>query len=523
MKTRVGIAVCALAATCGLGPIAAQSPVQQPAAAANPPVASASGFEEELIVAVPLGSELKGWTARENHVAWMEGKAGAWIVRFDGKQQGGAFEDILMIAMSPDGAHLHFIGKRNGMEVHVVDGQDRSPEYTSFKNLVFQPHGDSIAYSACTEKKKCRLFVDEKPQGAEYEDISRPLYSSDGKRLAYFAKRDKIWIAIVDGKQTGPDLETFGYWGFSDDASHFYSAAWVKGAKKWTYLVDGAEGPVFEALSPIAFSSDSKHFAYSGADAHPGFKKQKTSGTVVLDGKPLASYEGKGLAGAWTALAGSSESMATGPRDFDPDFHGVSTPGLDANGNLIYAARRDKGDVVVMQGDQAGPSFDDIVSAIAFTDDGAHFAYVARRGDNLVEVRSTQPGPTFPASAQVDGVTWVELSTDGAHMAYELVRGGRYFKTGYSRRARRTVVIDGQLGKEYNALGISPVRFSKDRRHYYFGVEGAEAKRVLIVVDGQESKLYDTVGGYSLAPDGKGLTFIAQDSSRLLRVTYPFQ
>ena len=240
MKTRVGIAVCALAATCGLGPIAAQSPVQQPAAAANPPVASASGFEEELIVAVPLGSELKGWTARENHVAWMEGKAGAWIVRFDGKQQGGAFEDILMIAMSPDGAHLHFIGKRNGMEVHVVDGQDRSPEYTSFKNLVFQPHGDSIAYSACTEKKKCRLFVDEKPQGAEYEDISRPLYSSDGKRLAYFAKRDKIWIAIVDGKQTGPDLETFGYWGFSDDASHFTalpgSRARKSGPILWTAL-----------------------------------------------------------------------------------------------------------------------------------------------------------------------------------------------------------------------------------------------------------------------------------------------
>jgi len=523
MKTRIGIAACALAATCGLGPIAAQTPVQQPAATANPPVASASGFEEELVFAVASGSELKEWTARENHLAWMEGKAGAWIVRFDGKQQGGTFEDILMIAISPDGAHLHFIGKRNGKEVHVVDGQDRSPEYTSFTNLAFQPHGDSIAYSACTEKKKCQLFVDEKPQGAEYEDITRPLYSSDGKRLAFFAKRNKIWNAIVDGKQTGPDLEGFSHWGFSNDASHFYSGVLVKGTKKWTYLLDGAEEPSFEAISPIAFSSDSKHFAYSGADSHPGFKKQKTSGTVVLDGKPLASYEGKGLAGSWTDLGGSSESMATGPRDFDPDFHGVSNPGLDAKGNLIYAARRDKGDVVVMQGDQAGPSFDDIVSGIAYTDDGAHFAYVARRGNSLVEVRTTQPGPTFPTSAQVDGVSWMELSEDGTHMAYELVRGGRNFKIGYSGRARRTVVVDGQPGKEYNALGISPVRFSKDRRHYYFGVEGAEAKRVLMVVDGRESRLYDAVGGYSLAPDGKGLTFFAQDSSRLLRITYPFQ
>jgi hypothetical protein len=523
LKTRIGIAVYALAATCVLAPIAAQSPVQQPAAAANPPAALASGFKEELIVAVPSGSELKDWTARENHVAWIEGKAGAWIVRFDGKQQGGTFEDISTIAISPDGAHLHFIGKRNGMEVHVVDGQDRSPQYTSVTNLVFQPHGDSIAYSACTEKKKCRLFVDEKPQGAEYEDIIRPHYSSDGKRLAYFARRNKIWIAIVDGKQIGPDLEEFGHWGFSHDASHFYSAAWVKGEKKWTYLVDGAEGPGFDAISPLAFSSDSKHFAYSGADSHPGFKKQKTSGTVVLDGKPLASYEGKGLSGSWTGLGGSYELMATGPRDFDADFHGVSNPGLDTKGNLIYAARRDKGDVVVMQGDQAGPSFDDIVSGIAYTDDGAHFAYVARRGNSLVEVRTTQPGLTFPTSAQVDGVSWIELSEDGAHMSYELVRGGRYFKAGYSGRARRTVVVDGQLGKEYNALGIFPVRFSEDRRHYYFGVEGAEAKRVLIVVDGQESKLYDAAGGYSLAADGKGLTFFGQDSSRLLRITYPFQ
>ena len=308
MKSRIGFAVCALAASCGLAPFAAVSPGQEPTAPAKPSVASSAGFQEELITEVPPGSELKGWTSKESHVAWMEGKSGAWIVRLDGKQQGGSYEDVTYMGLSPDGTHLHFLGKQNGHGVYVLDGQEHSVDYTSFKHLTFQPEGNSFAYAACTEKKKCQVFVDQKPQGAEYEEVSFPQYSSDGKRLAYFGKRNKTWIAILDGKETGPDLESFGFWGFSHDGSHFYDAAWVKGTKKWTYLMDGTAGPGFEAISPIAFSSDSKHFAYGGADSHGGFKKQETTGTVVVDGKPGATYEGKGLPGSWTALGGSTES-----------------------------------------------------------------------------------------------------------------------------------------------------------------------------------------------------------------------
>ena len=175
-----------------------------------------------------------------------------------------------------------------------------------------------------------------------------------------------------------------------------------------------------------------------------------------------------------------------------------------------------------MQGDQAGPGFDNIVSGIAFTDDLQHFAYVARRGDSLVEVRDNQPGQTYPIGAQIGSAEWIELSEDGAHLGYELVRGGRNFKTGFSGRARRTVVLDGQPGKEYNALDVSPAHFTKDRRHYFFAVDGADAKRALVVVDGQESKLYDRIGEDRLAPEGKSLSFFAQDSSRLVRVKYLF-
>lgn len=210
-------------------------------------------------------------------------------------------------------------------------------------------------------------------------------------------KRGKKWTAVVDGKETGPEASEiwFASWGFSPDGSRFYFAAQTK--NDWMYAVDGAAGPEFEVISRMAFSHDGRHYVYGGTDAKGGFKKQKTIGTITLDGKSVATYEGKGMAGGWTALGGSTQVLVGGVRDLSPDFHGISTPQFNSEGMLVYAARRDKGDVAVFVGSDAGPGFDEILSPVAFSEDSQHFAYVARRGENFVEVRDHTPGRTFCA------------------------------------------------------------------------------------------------------------------------------
>lgn len=495
----------------------------QPAARAQTMPAVASGFREEVIGELSPGSEVDGQFVGDHHLAWIEKAGGKRIVRLDGKQQGGAYDEVEYWAMNQDESHFAFLGKRNGAWVLVLDGKEQSQEYKKATSLAFQPHGNSIAYGGCNAKK-CRLVVDNAETGAEYEDISFPQYSRDGLRLAFFGKRAKKWLAIVDGKETGPELDDFWpvAWGFNRDASRFYVAGWVKPG--WTYVVNGQPGLAFDVISPIAFSRDGSHFAYGGTNAIGGFKKQKTIGTIVVDGHSTDKFEGKGLLGAWTVLGGSTQMIATGVRVFTTDFHGISDPQFNPEGKLVYAARRDKGDVAVLVESEAGPGFDEILSPVAFSEDSQHFVYVAREGDQFVEVRDNLPGRPFSLSRhEATDVQWIALTADATHVAFETVSGGKQYKAGTTTRALRSVIIDGHAGAEYDALNLARFEFDRDAHHYFYEVVGAKGNRDIVNVDGHESKLYDSAAHARFSEDHKTMSFVARDARRFLRVTYAFE
>jgi hypothetical protein len=479
-----------------------------------------SAFHEEVIAEITQGSELKTSLVGRNHIAWVEKGGGKETVRLDGKQQGGVFEDVKYLNFSSHEAHLAFFGKRESAWIFVLDGQEHAQRYKKITSTSFEPQGNSYSYCACVEKR-CRLVIEGAETGPEYDDVSYTQYSRDGKRLAFFVKRQKKWIAVVDGKEFGPELEDFwpSAWGFSRSGGRFYVAAWIKGSK-WLYLVDGTLGPGFDVISYISFTDDEKHYAYGGTIAKAGFKKQKTFGSVVLDGQATGSYEGSGLSGAWTALAGETEYMAGGVRDLTPDFHGISTPQFNPEGKLIYAARREKGDVAVFIGNEAGPGFDEILSPVVFSADSAHFAYVARRGDEFVPVRDTRPGTGFtPSKHGATAVGWIVFSGKGEHLAFETISGGNMFKGGGTARALRTVVLDGARAKEYDAFSLREFDFNKTG-HYCYTVRGASGNDDLVNVDAHESRLYNDVVDTRFSEDGMSVVFVARDGGRFFRVTY---
>ena len=90
-------------------------------------------------------------------------------------------------------------------------------------------------------------------------------------------------------------------------------------------------------------------------------------------------------------------------------------------------------------------------------------------------------------------------------------------------RARRSVVLDSQPGREYNASSIGMLLFSGDQRHYLYAVARIDGKYDLVVADGTESKPYDEITDLHISSDGKSGVFLSRDSSHLLRVTYPLQ
>lgn len=505
-----GAAVC-------MTPLFAQQTAQPPQVQNAAPDAS---FHEEVLGELSPGSELQSARNTAHHLAWVEKQAGKRTVRWDGKQQGGVYDDAEFLHFTPDEQHLIFAAKRHSKWVFIEDGQEHTPEYSSVTSVAFQPKGNASAYCGCREKK-CRLVVNGMPTGEEYEEISYPQYSPDGKRTGYLGKRGKKWVAVVDGKELGPEVDglDFDVWGFSPDGTRFYAAARIK--RNWMYVVDGTAGPPFDVVSPISFTSDGKHYAYAGTEARHSFGETRTFGTLILDGEPKDEFEGSGFGSALQAFGGVHEVIARGVRIFSANFHGLSSPEFNPDGNLVYAARRGFGDVAVFVGAKAGVGFDDIVSLIIFTPDAKHFAYIAQVGDDFVEVRDNHSGAKFPGKRKRSLVSWIAMSEDATHFAYEIVRGGTQFEYGRTHRALRRVVIDGQAGPEYDALRLTAFRFTKNVAHYGYEVHGVEGDRDRVVVDGHESKLFDSVFSSSLHydADNKTFWFVARDGQKFLRVS----
>ena len=486
---------------------------------------ASSAFQEELIEQITPGSSFEDVRISGDHIAWIENSSGKRTVRLDGNQQAGTYDDVKYMKFSWHGANFMFFGKRGSSWILVLDGQEQPQRYDKISGISFQPEGTSYAFVECREKR-CRLNVDGGEVGAVYEDFSYPQYSRDGKRLAYFGKRGRKWIAVVDGKETAPDLDDLwgSAWGFTLDGSRFYAAGRVNG--KWVYLVDGAPGPSFDAISRIAFSVDGQHYAYGGTIVSEGALKKKTIGTMVIDGKAGETYEGRGMAGSLSLLGGSWEYMIGGVHEFHAGFYGVSSPWFSSEGKLAYAVRRKKGEEAVLVGGETGPGFEEIISPVLFSREASHFAYIAKRDGEFLEVRDHQVGQTFSLSKtknRATDVPWIQMSADGTHLAYEIVSGGQKFAEGNTKRALRAVVMDGKAGPEYDALELENFDFGVDASHFHYEVHGAKEDRDLVNVDGHESRLYNSVWATHFAADGERVTFFARDDGRILRVIAPLR
>ena len=89
------------------------------------------------------------------------------------------------------------------------------------------------------------------------------------------------------------------------------------------------------------------------------------------------------------------------------------------------------------------------------------------------------------------------------------------------------MIVDGQAGKGFDALEID-LGFSPDSRHFVYGVRGGVGdNKSMVVIDGQEGKLYDDVTGGAFrdpgASDSSKLAFVyvAREGSNFYRVTQP--
>lgn len=475
--------------------------------------------QEQLIAEISAGSEYVLGNVLGGHILWSEKSGNQYTVRLDGKQVGETYQQVHVgFRGEPENPHVIMVAKRGGKWVALYDGKEETAEYYTMTAADVGPGGHPFIVGACREKK-CYLVMDGKETGPQFQDIGTPDFNLRSGHYAYFGRRDKRWVAMLDGKETGPEMDDYYRVRWGPEGKFLAVAARL--GNRFTWVVDGVPGPLFDVIGEIAFSPDGRHYAFGGARAKSGFGSQEVRGSIVVDGKENEqAWKGEGLTGGWTALFGSYRYVLKGVKRLSADFHGVSDPTFTADGSVVFAKRLGVGNVVVYFGGRAGPVFDDVVSPIITSDDGKHVAYVGRRGDSFVDVRDQVAGTSFPGKREMSFVGWIAMSKDGTRVAYEIVRGGNEFKQGKTQRAQRRIVLDGKGGREYDAHELMPGLFSEKGTHSLYTVHGAQGDRDRIVFDEVEAPLYDDLYSQSARFVGEeSIEFVARQGRRFLHLT----
>jgi len=386
-----------------------------------------------------------------------------------------------------------------------LDGE-LGPKYHALGGYpVFSQDGRRLAYVACREDKQS-MVVDGQP-GREYDRVAAPVFSPDGQRLAYAAHNRGRWFVVVDG-EPGPEHDGIGEGSpiFSPDGQRVAYIA-INGSK-WLVVADGKPGPEYDSIlagGPI-FSADGRRLGYAAQngdrylpviDGQPGPEYRavrKDHPVFSADGKRFA-YAAESREGWLVVVDGQPEPQSRVQYDWLRDGNLVFDPD---GGRLAYVAWWDKhhGQCVVVNG-EPGPvhEFIDHGNGPIFSPDGQRMAYTARKGDKWLVVLDEQPCPEY------DDISSGTLcfSPDGRRVAYCARRGPE--ETG-----RHIVVVDGEASTEYDAIG--PLRFSPDGENLAYTAK--KGRRWVAVLDGRTGLEYTLIvpNGPSFHEDGS-LAFLA--------------
>jgi WD40 repeat protein len=203
------------------------------------------------------------------YIAKKNKKHVAVIVDFSGKKfeekEGSPYDDISAITLSPDGKHAAYIAKRSGKLFLVLDGTEQSyPADDVATQPLFSPNGKRSASVGIFGIQ--RSIVLDGKAGRRYDEIGRPVFSPDGRRIAYPAKKGQAWLMVVGQKEGTAAYDMIVTPQFSSDGSHLVYRA-RKDGKRFVVLADKdgrtvQEHPAYEMVWQPVFTPDEKSVAY---------------------------------------------------------------------------------------------------------------------------------------------------------------------------------------------------------------------------------------------------------------------
>jgi len=398
--------------------------------------------------------------SRDNaHVAYAarnaEGKLFAALDRQRSEPFAGLAKGTPLLA--GDAPHWAYIGYDAAKRAQaVVDGRPGA-WFDGIDRFLFNPDGSRWACRAGRGRQQAVVTHD--GAGALFDIIlagSGPVFSPDGRRLAYGAMNERKGTLVVDGQPTAVD-GVVDQIAFSPDSRRL--AYVLKNGDRMHLVCDGTPHPPYDAVTQVTFSPDSRRLAYMARTANRWIG--------VLSGKELSGGD------------------AVGMPLFSPDSRQVA-----------YAVH--SGDRWHMAVDgETGPAFAEI-GVYVYSPVTSRLAYMAqRKGGGACIVDDGTAGPVY------DAVGMPVFSPDGTRLAYRASLDKRWF-----------IVHDGRP-HDTRYDGVRRPVFSPDSRHLaYVGIEG---KQMVMVHDGHPLGRYDSVTFPSFSPEGTHVAYAGchQDQWRL--------
>lgn len=541
--------------------------------------ASAQVKVEEQIVGPAEKTGACAISPRGVHVVSLVSKGSRFAVMTDGVE-GPKFDQMLNtggtpftpsfggqseapVAFSSDGEHCAYFARIGGEYIVVLDGKEVGrgkyayPE-ESLTGLAFSPGGNRLWYQHRDTAGATALILDGKPD-PRCGPGELPLFSPDGQRYAYLATKPGTsqQILIVDGKEApylATDLQ------FTADSKHLLGIQRLPDEAR--LLVDGQLGGRAHEIVSVNVPPVGNKVAVVYGTKPPG---QGGDQFLVVGGKKVEASQCRQVGPVWFSPDGehcaalctttaqakyvvvdgvkgqdyadirefrftpdSSKAVYFGatPKLFlvfgDEEFDGfasASTPVFGGGGKRVgfIGTNESAKQFVVVDGvSKESPS----ASNLAFTPDGAHYAFVAGRGvtQSLFLDGIEQPGCALlePIRLGGNGSCFV-FSPDGKHIAY----------SGIDTKdpGQRGPACDGKLLAKSSIQTCRLPRFSPDSRHVWYALQTAQGLE--LYVDGEFAVRYAIEARFEVMPqnwqfgaDGV-LTFvtIADGAIKRYRVT----
>ncbi|NQU17202.1 MAG: PD40 domain-containing protein [Candidatus Saganbacteria bacterium] len=390
-------------------------------------------------------------------------KKAGYVLVVDGKV-GEGFEKINFRGFSADSKIINYTGEKDGREFMVINGKKiEAAEKSRYSHFYFSPDRSKVAYVAMrdegwTKGRKWWAVVNGK-KGKAYDWIKGGFeginFSPNGKKWAYFAKKDSSYFIVINGKKKKSFRDANAI-KFAPNSGGI--AFYVRSKGKGFLMINGKKGEEFDGARGFSYSPNGKRYAYSVYNkVKKGKKRYKRF--LVIDGKKKETR-------SWLR----SEDFT-----FSPDSK-----------KILYVDNKIQApDFIVVNGKKGKKH--SFVSRYRFSPNSKRLAYTAIDNAKWFVVIDNKK------SSALDEVDLPIFSPNSKRVAY---KAKNFSKKEY-------VVVDGKKGEEFEMVG-APLFSPNSKKIAYWAKNG---NSWYVIIDGKKRGPFRKVGKLKFSPDSKSFAY----------------